>query len=90
VVSDDPGGAAPTRTSPVGHGGTPSRARPADTRCVQDRHGSHSRWAAKFGGRQRLILFLAADVSDIAVLFIAILEEDRTVEVLIVIVVRLG
>ena len=40
--------------------------------------------------RQRLILFLAADVSDIAVLFIAILEEDRTVEVLIVIVVRLG
>jgi hypothetical protein len=37
-----------------------------------------------------LTLFPAADVSDIAVLFIAILKEDRTVEVLIVIVVRLG
>ncbi len=41
------------------------------------------------GHRQRLILFLA-DVSDVAVLLIAILEEDRTVEVLFVIVVRLG
>jgi hypothetical protein len=33
--------------------------------------------------RQRLILFLAVDVSDISVLLIAILDEDRTVEVLI-------
>jgi hypothetical protein len=36
------------------------------------------------GPRQRLILFLAVDVSDIAVLLIAILDEDRTVELLIV------
>jgi hypothetical protein len=57
--------------------------------CVPDRHRSQSHWAAKFAGRQRLILF-PADVGDIAVLFFAILEEDRTVEVLIVIVVRLG
>jgi hypothetical protein len=35
----------------------------------------------------RLILFLAADVTDIAVLFIAIPEEERTVEVLIVLIV---
>jgi hypothetical protein len=36
------------------------------------------------GPRQRLILFLAVDVSDIAVLLIAILDKDRTVELLIV------
>ena len=40
--------------------------------------------------RQRLIIFFGVDVSDIAVLLIAIVEEDRTVEVVIVIVVRLG
>ena len=41
-------------------------------------------------GCQRLILFLAADVSDIVVLLIAILDQDRAVEVLIVIIVHLG
>jgi hypothetical protein len=38
----------------------------------------------------RFILFLPADVSDIVVLFIAILDEDRTVEVLLVIIVPVG
>ena len=45
------------------------------------------------GPRQRLILLLAVDVSDIPVLLIAILDEDRTVELLIVefvIIFRLG
>jgi hypothetical protein len=36
--------------------------------------------------RQRLILVLPLDVSDIAVLLIAILEEGRTVEVLMTII----
>jgi hypothetical protein len=41
------------------------------------------RSALTWTSRQRLILFLAVDVSDISVLLIAILDEDRTVEVLI-------
>src|ERR1700722_4819441 len=40
--------------------------------------------------RRGSILFLPADVSDIVVLFIAILDEDRTVEALLVIIVPVG
>jgi hypothetical protein len=60
--------------------------------------GPTSKWRTVSGGRRRRgqtsrqgsILFLPADVSDIVVLFIAILDEDRTVEALLVIIVPVG
>src|ERR1700722_13896506 len=64
-------------------------------RAQRARHPNGGPWADGRGGRgqtslQGSILFLPADVSDIVVLFIAILDEDRTVEALLVIIVPVG